>query len=167
MDVVIHAEPLLGALGVSYWGHMKFIARSSALVLAFALPAVALAIDFSIGANSNGGFFFGIGSSGSMGGGGLYCGTSSICGVANTFLYLINRVLVPLLFAVSFIVFLYGIAKAYIFKHGVEEVESGHQLLLWGLAGFVIMISVWGLVNVIANTFGLAGYGAPRLPTSI
>lgn len=90
-----------------------------------------------------------------------------ICQVASTILYLINDVAVPLIFAVAFIVFLYGIAKAYIISQGdPEAVKQGHQLVLWGIIGFVVMISIWGLVNVVASTFGLDGYGAPMIPTS-
>lgn len=93
--------------------------------------------------------------------------TATICGVADTFLYLINDVLVPLLFAIAFLVFLYGIANAYIFSHGdSEKVQQGHKIILWGLIAFAVMISVWGLVNVVANTFGLSGDYAPELPTS-
>lgn len=93
--------------------------------------------------------------------------SSSICGVAGTILYIINSVLVPLLFAISFIVFLYGIAQAYIFSRGdMAKVEAGHKLLLYGIIGFVVMISLWGLVNVVANTFGLYGASAPEMPTS-
>lgn len=93
--------------------------------------------------------------------------TSTICGVASTVLYLINNVLVPVLFALAFTVFLYGIAKAYIFSNGdPEKVKEGHKLLLWGIIGFVVMISLWGLVNVVANTFGLYGASAPRTPVS-
>lgn len=95
------------------------------------------------------------------------CGSNNICQVASTILYVINFVLVPLLFAISFIVFLYGIAKSYIFSVGdPEEVKLGHKLILWGIIGFAVMISLWGLVNVIVNTFGVGGYAAPPLPTS-
>lgn len=94
-------------------------------------------------------------------GGGIYC-------VASTILYIINGVLVPVLFAVAFIVFLYGIARSYIFSRGdAEEVKKGHTLILWGLIAFAVMVSIWGLVNVVANTFGLQGYYAPPTPSSI
>lgn len=94
--------------------------------------------------------------------------TNTICAVAQNILYLINNVLVPVLFAIAFIVFLYGIAKAYIFSGGdPAKVSEGHKLLLWGIIAFVVMISIWGLVNVVANTFGLAGYYAPPTPSSI
>ena len=95
------------------------------------------------------------------------CGPSSICKIATTILFVINSVLVPLLFAVAFIVFLYGIVLKYIFSHGdPTKVAEGHKILLWGLLAFVIMISLWGLVNVVANTFGLGGYAAPAIPRS-
>ena len=94
--------------------------------------------------------------------------TNTICQVAQNLLYLINNVLVPVLFALAFIVFLWGIAKAYIFSGGDEEaVKQGHKLLLWGIIAFVVMISIWGIVNVVANTFGLAGSYAPPTPSSV
>lgn len=90
---------------------------------------------------------------------------AGLCGIAAIVINLINTVLVPLLFAVAFIVFLYGIAKTYIFSHGEPgEVADGHKIILWGLIGFVIMLSVWGLVNIVASTFGLNLIGSPRPP---
>ena len=99
-----------------------------------------------------------------LGGGSVGFGVVSI---ASTIIYLINSVLVPLLFAVSFIVFLYGVAKAYILSPGDEEaVKSGHKILLWGLIGFAVMVSVWGLVNVVVATFGLASSSGSAYPTA-
>lgn len=133
----------------------------------FFAPALVFAQTSIVGGVSNSGSFLGI-SFGSGGGGMGFPGCSStICGIGETFLYIINAVLVPLLFAVAFIMFLYGIADAYIFSHGdATKVAEGHKLVLWGIIAFAIMISVWGLVNVIANTFGLSGYYAPTLPRS-
>lgn len=93
--------------------------------------------------------------------------TNAICGIAVTFIDLINGVLVPLIFAIAFIMFLWGVAKAYII-HGDDETErsKGHQLILWGVIGFAVMVSLWGLVNVVATSFGLQGVTAPPTPTS-
>ncbi|MBI3572307.1 hypothetical protein HY091_02125 [Candidatus Kaiserbacteria bacterium] len=140
------------------------LARAAAVFAAFLAPALTFAETTVVGGvSSNGGGFLGF----SWGGGGGAGCFSAICSVANTILYLINFVAVPVLFAVAFIVFLYGIAQAYIFSRGdPEKVKVGHSLILWGIIGFAVMISLWGLVNVVAATFGLAGYSAPPLPRS-
>lgn len=92
---------------------------------------------------------------------------SNICYVASTIINMINNVLVPVLFAIAFIVFLYGIARAYIFSSGdPEKVKEGHKIILWGIIAFAVMISLWGLVNVVVFTFGLQGQFAPPSPTS-
>ncbi len=97
---------------------------------------------------------------------GNYC-ASTICVVARQLIYIINNILVPVIFALAFIVFLYGVARAYIFSRGdPEETKKGHSLILWGIVGFVVMISLWGLVNVVANTFGLYGGPVPSQPIS-
>ncbi len=148
----------------------KTIARLALLAIVSAAPVLAFAQPYTGGAyiqDTNTGYSMGFistsggfNTAGSCTGGGIGC-------VAYTILYLINSVFVPVLFAIAFIVFLYGITKAYIFSHGEPgEVEKGHKLILWGIIAFVVMVSLWGLVNVVANTFGLSGSGAPMLPTS-
>jgi len=150
---------------------MKSIARAASIFATFLVPTLASAQSvYNPGyvQNQTTGYTFGfLSTSGGFGGfGGLGC-SGTVCGVADTILYLINNVAVPLLFAISFIVFLYGIANAYILHPGDEAaVKSGHKLLLWGLIGFAVMISIWGLVNVVANTFGLGGSYAPPTPVS-
>lgn len=92
---------------------------------------------------------------------------SQLGGVAGNIISIINNILVPLLFAVAFIVFLWGIFKAYILNAGDEAGrEQGHKLVLWGIIGFVVMLSLWGLVNVVSGSFGLQNYTAPPPPTS-
>jgi hypothetical protein len=155
---------------------MNTFTRTALVVAVSLIPVFASAATIVGGSSGNSGFL-GVSSGGSSfgwswggGGGGMlnpaYCNTS-ICGVAVTFLYIINNILVPLLFAVAFIMFLYGVFKKYIWSHGDEsKVEEGHKLILWGIIGFVVMVSLWGLVNVVANTFQLTGYTAPQTPTS-
>jgi len=88
-------------------------------------------------------------------------------GIGNTILYLINGVLTPLIFAVAFITFLWGIYRYFIAGGDSDEGQKkGKQLMLYGIIGFVVMVSLWGLVNVVATTFGLAGWNAPAIPSS-
>ncbi len=81
---------------------------------------------------------------------------------------LINNVAVPLLFALAFIVFIYGVFQYFIAGgHDEEKRETGKSLMLWGIIGFFIMVSVWGLVNILRGTFNFDNridYGQ-QLPT--
>lgn len=141
---------------------MKSIFRTAAVLAVLLTPVLASAAFIQ---NQQTGYSFGFIST--YGGGlGTAC-TSDICYVASTIIYIINSILVPVLFAIAFIVFLYGIARAYIFSHGEpDKVKEGHHIILWGIIAFVVMISVWGLVNVVSNTFGLGGSYAPSPPYS-
>jgi len=80
---------------------------------------------------------------------------------------IINNVLVPLIFALAFIVFIWGVFQYFIAGgHDEEKRESGKQLMLWGIIGFFVMVSVWGLVNILRGTFNFndtIDYGQ-RLP---
>jgi Type IV secretion system pilin len=80
----------------------------------------------------------------------------------------INNVLVPVLFAVAFIVFLWGAFEVFIVGANSEEAkEKGKNLMLYGLIGFFVMVSIWGLVNILTGTIsfgnntGITG-GTPK-----
>lgn len=87
-------------------------------------------------------------------------------GYANSIIGIINNALVPLLIAVAFIVFLYGVYKYFI--AGAEkdtEREEGRKFVFWGIIGFVVILSVWGLVAIVRNTFNLTTNNNPTPPT--
>ncbi len=74
----------------------------------------------------------------------------------------INNVLVPVLFAVAFIVFLWGAFTTFIIGATSDEVkEKGKGLMLWGLIGFFVMVSIWGLVNILTGTISFGNSGGP------
>lgn len=83
---------------------------------------------------------------------------TSITGVGNFIINTINNVLVPVIFAVAFIVFVWGAFEAFILGANSEEVkEKGKNLMLWGLIGFFVMVSVWGLVNILTGSVDFGG----------
>ncbi len=119
----------------------KIIARLST---AFALPAVALAIPALASAQTIG----------SLQQGGQFI------------INIINNIAVPLLFAVAFIVFIFGIFQYFILSRGDEEKQGkARGLMLYGLIGFFLMVSVWGLVNILIGTFSLNS-NIPTYPTT-
>ncbi len=79
---------------------------------------------------------------------------------------LINNVAVPIVFALAFIIFIWGIFQYFIQGgHDEEKREAGKSLMLWGLIGFFIMVSVWGLVHILIGTFNL-NPSVPTYPTA-
>jgi len=78
----------------------------------------------------------------------------------------INNILVPVLFAVAFIVFLWGAFKTFILGANSEEVkDQGKNLMLWGLIGFFVMVSIWGLVNILTGTVSFGNNAGPSSGT--
>ena len=78
----------------------------------------------------------------------------------------INVRLIPFIFAIAFIVFIWGIFQYFIAGGANEEArDKGKQLVMWGIIAFVVMVSVWGIVNLLVGTFGFGGKNAPALPT--
>lgn len=67
----------------------------------------------------------------------------------------VNTSVVPLLYAIAFLVFLIGMVR-FFFIEGEEARAKGKQLMLWGIIGFVVMFSVWGIVNLLLATIGVS-----------
>ena len=83
----------------------------------------------------------------------------------------INNILVPLVFAVAFIVFIFGVFQYFIAGAANEEKrEKGKSFMIYGIIGFFVMVSVWGLVHILTGTVRLdngvptQGNGLPKAP---
>ncbi|HYF29208.1 MAG TPA: pilin [Candidatus Paceibacterota bacterium] len=87
---------------------------------------------------------------------GTFEGTRGVQQLAISVIQFINGILVPLIFALAFIVFIWGVFQYFIAGgHDEEKKESGKSLMLYGLIGFFVMVSVWGLVNILVTSFNL------------
>ena len=79
------------------------------------------------------------------------------------------NLIVPILIGIAVIAFLYGVLK-FVFNAGNEEArKTGRDVMIWGIVGIVVMVSVWGLVGSLQTTFGLQNgnngpQNIPRLP---
>lgn len=83
----------------------------------------------------------------------------------------INNILIPLLFGVALLMFLYGVFNYFIIGKNQEDKKSeGRSYMIWSIAGFVVMVSVFGIVNLIAGGFGFSDDeeldNIPNVPTS-
>ncbi len=87
-----------------------------------------------------------------------------LSGVADTIIRLLNTYVIPILIGVGLVWFLYGVIK-YITAQGNEEQKgSGRGIMINGIIALVVMVGVWGLVNIIGNTFGVFGGSIPPAP---
>ena len=78
----------------------------------------------------------------------------------------IDRFLIPLLFAIAFLVFIFGVYNYFIVGGGDKEKrQEGRNYILWGVIGFVVMIAVWGIVNLLINSLGFDVRNRPPLPS--
>jgi len=66
----------------------------------------------------------------------------------------ILRPLVLLLFAGALVYFLYGILEFLLSPGDETRKSAGKQHMFWGVLGLAIMISVYGIMNIICNTVG-------------
>ena len=69
----------------------------------------------------------------------------------------INGTLIPLVFGVALLVFIYGMFKYFILGGSDDgSREKGRNLMMWAVVGFVAMVSVFGVVNLIAGGLGFS-----------
>lgn len=79
----------------------------------------------------------------------------------------ITSTLVPLVFAIALVVFIWGLFMAFILGGSdPEKQKQGRDLMLWGIVAFFVMVSVWGLVNVLQGILGIDPGTAPNAPTA-
>src|SRR3989344_3922984 len=76
-----------------------------------------------------------------------------------TFSTLVNKILgylapvVPLILTLTMVVFIWGLAQFILASGDEKKVASGKQLMIWGIIGFFVAVSVWGIVAMLTNTF--------------
>lgn len=96
-------------------------------------------------------------------GGGPSATFGTIGTTIQNFIQFINNILVPLVFALAFLFFIWGLFKYFIYSTE-EGKEQGKDLMLWGIIAFVVMVSVWGIVNVVASGLGFREEEIQQIP---
>jgi len=72
--------------------------------------------------------------------------------------------ILALMMGLAVIMFVWYVIK-YFIQPNDKRSEAG-QYVMWSLIGFFVILSIWGLVNILINTFNL-GTGSPTTWTSI
>jgi hypothetical protein len=90
---------------------------------------------------------------------------TEVDGFLDNIVAFMNGTLVPLVFALAFLVFIWGMFKTFILGGSDPgKQDEGKQLMLYAIVGFVIMVSLWGIVNLFAEGFGFRGEQIEEIP---
>lgn len=68
----------------------------------------------------------------------------------------INNILVPFVFAISFLFFIWGVFT-YLIRGASdkEQREKGRDIVIYSVIGFAAMLTIWGLVHLLTGTLRL------------
>ena len=75
----------------------------------------------------------------------------------------LNRVLgilngvIFLFITIAIVVFFWGLISYLANIGGEDAAKKGIQLMLWGVIALFVMVSVWGIIRLLQNTFGVGG----------
>ena len=68
---------------------------------------------------------------------------------------LLNQ-LIPFLILVAVVIFIVGILR-YVMAKGPDDKEKGMHVIISSIIGLTVIVSMWGLVTFLQQSFGLTG----------
>jgi hypothetical protein len=75
---------------------------------------------------------------------------------------LLNAI-IPILIALAVVYFVWGVVT-YVVASDEEAKKTGRDRIIFGIIGLAVIIGMWGLVNLLRNTFGLNNTQNVTLP---
>ncbi len=81
---------------------------------------------------------------------------TSLQGFVVTFSRFLEAIVLPLLFSIAFLYFIFNTAKYFIFNGDEDGArEEGKRNAIYGVAAFVFLISIWAIVSIFLNGLSL------------
>lgn len=71
----------------------------------------------------------------------------------------IGNTIIGILIALAVIFIVYNVLM-FIIKAGTDERKTYQNAILWGIVGLAVILSIWGLVAILTNTFGTTTGGS-------
>ena len=76
--------------------------------------------------------------------------------IINKFVQFVVNPAILVLFSFGLMMFVYGLVEfLFDLSKGGATKNDGRNHMLWGLAGMFIMVSVFGIIRLLSDTFGL------------
>ena len=64
--------------------------------------------------------------------------------------------MIALFITLAIVVFFWGLIK-YLWSMEQENAHEGLKIMFWGLIAIFVMVSIWGIIRLIQNTFAVGG----------
>ncbi len=78
---------------------------------------------------------------------------ASIGELVNNLKDLLNSKIIPFLFVLATVLFMWGVIQ-YIIAGGSEDrAKNAKQIIVWGIIGLTIMTAAWAIVGLFCNSF--------------
>ena len=71
--------------------------------------------------------------------------------------------LIPLLTAIALFVFVWGVARFIKAAGNEKEIKDSKNLLIWGIVGLFILVTIWGIISFLRGEFGWSGVLVPQI----
>ncbi|MBP9851444.1 MAG: hypothetical protein KBC71_01910 [Candidatus Pacebacteria bacterium] len=84
---------------------------------------------------------------------------------AGTVMFIICRIallintLIPVAISLGALLFIWGVVS-YVIAKDEEAKKRGKNLIIWGLAGLAVIVSVWALIAILKRTLGIGDEAA-------
>jgi hypothetical protein len=79
-------------------------------------------------------------------------------------IYKLIKIAIPVMILGAVAFFINGVIK-FVIAGDAEEKTEGRSIMIWGIIGFAVIMSIWGLVYLLQSTFGLnSATSAPLIP---
>lgn len=75
--------------------------------------------------------------------------------------------LVPILVTLGLVVFLWGLVRYLWSKGGKADIENAKNLMKWGLVTLFVMVSVWGIIDLMQSALNINKNAEGRAPRII
>lgn len=85
----------------------------------------------------------------------LFAQSTTFSGLVTNLENIVFKPLVVALLTVALVVFFWGMIKYINSLGNTKDKEDGKSLMVWGIIALAVMVSVWGLVNLVISTFDL------------
>ena len=77
----------------------------------------------------------------------------TLSGLIDMFVNILQRI-IPLLGAVAFFLFIYGVARFIRSSGSEKELKDSKNIIIWGIVGLFVLMSIWGIISFMKSELG-------------